>query len=151
MDKATADKVIEYLASDTMDYAKIQAAINTTSELTLIIKRNTFNSETTDWMKIEKKAKPASADADPCKKTKAAKPAKIRTFKMGTNKVFIYKDEYYVFDVEEIMTPRVREFAEAKGLVTAAYQTELETKWLQDLRTKYTIVINNDVLYSLSE
>lgn len=152
IDKATADRVIEYLASDTMDYAKIQMAINTTSELTLIIKRNTFNSETTDWMKIEKKAKSAgSGETDPCKKTKAAKPAKIRTFKTGTNKMFIYKGEYYVFDVEEIMAPRVREFSEAKGLVTAAYQTELETKWLQELRGKYTIVINNDVLYSLSE
>ena len=38
-----------------------------------------------------------------------------------------------------------------EGLVTAAYQTELETKWLENLRAKYTIVINNDVLYSLSE
>lgn len=153
IDKETAERVVGYLESDTMDYAKIQQAINTTSELTLIIKRNTFNSETTDWMKIEKKAKASSAGegADPCKKTKAPKPPKIRVFKTGTNKMFVYKDEYYVFDVEEILAPREREFSEAKGLVTAAYQAELETKWLEELKTRYTIVVNNDVLYGLSE
>lgn len=149
IDKETAERVIGYLNTDTMDYAKIQMEINTSSELTLIIKRNTFNSQTTDWMKIEKSAKASTAPSDPCKKAKAPKAPKIRTFKMGVNKMFVYKDEYYVFDVEEIMEPRVREFAEAKGLVTAAYQTELENKWLKELRTKYTIVINEDVLYGL--
>lgn len=151
MNKETAEKVVEYLNSDTMDYAKIQTAINTTSELTLMIKRNTFNSETTDWFKIEKPSK-ASADVggDPCKKVAAPKPAKIRKFKMGVNKIFVFRDEYYVFDVEEILAPRVREFSEAKGLVTAAYQAEVEQKWLQELRARFKYVVDYNVLYSLS-
>lgn len=149
IDKPTAEKVIAYLESDTMDYTKIQQAINTTSELTLMIKRNTFNSETTEAFRIEKKKKEKPA-GDPCKKQKPAKAPKYRTFTTGINKIFVYNDEYYVFNVEEVMAPRGRDFSEAKGLVTAAYQTELETKWLEDLRKRYTVVINTDVLYGLS-
>ncbi|MBI3136783.1 MAG: peptidyl-prolyl cis-trans isomerase [Bacteroidetes bacterium] len=150
MDKETANRVVAYLESDTMDYAKIQMAINTTSELTLMIKRNTFNSETTEAFRIEKKQKEEAADADPCKKSKPAKAPKYRKFKAGLNKMFVYKDEYYVFDVEEVMAPRGRDFTEAKGLVTAAYQNELEATWLKSLRDRYAVVVNNDVLYGLS-
>lgn len=150
MNKETADQVVAYLKSDTMDYAKIQMAINTTSELTLMIKRNTFNSETTEAFKIEKAKKPEATDADPCKKSKPAKAPKYRKFKAGLNKTFVYKDEYYVFDVEEVMAPRGRDFNEAKGLVTAAYQNELEAQWLKSLRERYKVVVNDAVLYGLS-
>lgn len=151
IDKATADKVVGYIKSDTMDYAKIQAAINTSSELTLMIKRNTFNSETTEAFRIEKKAKPAKESTDPCKKTKAAKAPKYRKFVVGLNKTFVYRGEYYVFDVEEVMPPRERDFTEAKGLVTAAYQNQMEAEWLKALRERYAVVVNTDVLYGLSE
>lgn len=148
MNKETADQVTAYLKSDTMDYSKIQMAINTSSELTLMIKRNTFNSETTEAFRIEK-TKQADPNADPCKKSKPAKAPKYRKFKVGLNKTFVYKDEYYVFDVEEVMQPRSRDFNEARGLVTAAYQNEMEAKWLQELRNRYKVVVNYDVLYAL--
>jgi len=151
-DKTTADQVIAYLNSDTMDYSKIQMAINKDSELNLMIKRNTFNSETTEAFKLSKETKTTeTTDAEPCKKKKPAKAPKYRKFKAGLNKTFIYKNEYYVFFVEEVMTPRQREFSEAKGLVTAAYQNHLEIEWLKNLRTTYQVVVNKDVLYRLAE
>ena len=149
VDRETAEKVIAYIQSDTMDYSKIQMAINTSSELTLMIKRTTFNSETTEAFRIEKKQKAESSETDPCKEPKAAKPPKYRKFKTGLNKMFEYRGEYYVFFVEEVMPPRERDYSEAKGLVTAAYQNQMEEDWLKSLRTRYTVVVNYDVLYGL--
>jgi peptidyl-prolyl cis-trans isomerase SurA len=46
-----------------------------------------------------------------------------------------------------------RNFSEAKGLVINDYQLELEKKWLEELKKKYPVVINekawNDLLRSL--
>jgi peptidyl-prolyl cis-trans isomerase SurA len=42
-----------------------------------------------------------------------------------------------------------RSFAEAKGLVINDYQTELEGKWLNTLRAKYPVTINQPVLLEL--
>jgi peptidyl-prolyl cis-trans isomerase SurA len=38
---------------------------------------------------------------------------------------------------------------EAKGLVTADYQTYLEKEWIEMLKKKYSIEIDNDVLSSI--
>jgi peptidyl-prolyl cis-trans isomerase SurA len=54
-----------------------------------------------------------------------------------------------VFGVKEVLAAREREFSEAKGLVTAAYQNQMEAEWLAQLRKKYSIQINEEVLHSL--
>ena len=149
IDQATAQRVTAYLKSDTMDYSKIQMAINNGSELNLMIKRNTFNSETTEAFRLVKASK-ASPNTDPCAKKKPEKAPKYRKFKTGINKTFEYKNEFYVFYVEEILPPRQREYNEAKGLVTAAYQNHLEAEWLKTLRTYYKVEINSEVLYALA-
>jgi peptidyl-prolyl cis-trans isomerase SurA len=150
IDKATCERVMAYLESDTMDYSKIQMAINEDSELNLMIKRNTFNSETTEAFRLAKAPKPVKPDTDPCKKKKKEKSPKYRKFKQGINKMFTYKNEYYILVVEEVLPPREREFSEAKGLVTAAYQTHMEAEWLKALRTKYQVVVNYETLYGLT-
>lgn len=129
-DKATAKRVSKMIKSDTMSYGKIQEVINENSTLNLIVKTQIFNSETTEAFK----------DGD-----------KIRTFNTGMNKTFVYNGEYYIFKVEEVMQPRQREFKEAKGLVTASYQNELEKNWIKSLRDKYTIEIKHDALYSVGK
>jgi peptidyl-prolyl cis-trans isomerase SurA len=45
--------------------------------------------------------------------------------------------------------PAPRSFAEAKGLVINDYQTELENKWVNALRAKYPVTINQPVLLQL--
>lgn len=49
----------------------------------------------------------------------------------------------------EIIEPEPKALQEAKGLVTADYQTYLEEKWISELRTKYSIVVNEEVLKTL--
>ncbi len=38
---------------------------------------------------------------------------------------------------------------EAKGLITADYQTFLEKQWVESIRKKYKIIVNREVLYSI--
>lgn len=129
-DKSTAGTVVEYIETDTMTYGQIQELVNKNSQLNLTVKKHIFNSETTEAFK---------------------KGKKIRKFKKGVNKTFVMNDEYYVFKVNEVLQPRNREFKEAKGLVTAAYQNQLEKEWLANLRKSHKIEIHKDALYAVGD
>ncbi|MEX1002747.1 MAG: peptidylprolyl isomerase [Crocinitomicaceae bacterium] len=129
-DKATAKKVYELVESDTLSFGKIQEIINQKSQLNLVVRKETFNATTTSAFQNGKKT---------------------LTFKKGLNKVFESNGEYYVFKVEEVLQPRKREFKEAKGLVTAAYQNQLEKEWLEKLRKSYDVEVQHDNLYGLHD
>ena len=45
--------------------------------------------------------------------------------------------------------PGLRSYEEAKGLVINDYQIELESKWVQELKQKYPVHVNENVLRSL--
>jgi len=49
-------------------------------------------------------------------------------------------------NVKQILKPEVKSLNEARGLITADYQNDLEKKWIQYLRQKYPVVIHKDVL-----
>lgn len=42
------------------------------------------------------------------------------------------------------------EYTDVRGLVTADYQEELEKAWVEDLRTKYAVKVNEDVLKTVN-
>ena len=44
------------------------------------------------------------------------------------------------------MDPMPKLLSECKGLVTADYQKYLEEEWIKELRTKYVVKVNKDVL-----
>jgi peptidyl-prolyl cis-trans isomerase SurA len=52
--------------------------------------------------------------------------------------------------VHEKLSPEPKSFDEARGLVTAGYQEELEKQWIEELRAKYPVVIHEAVLESLT-
>lgn len=106
--------------------------MNETSQLNVKVKSQIFNSETTDAFQISKKGKVST-----------------KTFTAGINKTYVNEDIYYVFRVKEVLAAREREFSEAKGLVTAAYQNQMEAEWLEELRKKYSVQINEEALHSL--
>jgi len=54
----------------------------------------------------------------------------------------------FVF-VNKILQPMPKSLIEAKGLVTADYQTYLEKEWIELLRKKYTVKVNKDVLSTI--
>jgi peptidyl-prolyl cis-trans isomerase SurA len=47
------------------------------------------------------------------------------------------------------MEPTPKALEEARGLITAAYQDSLEKEWIAELRAKYPVSVNKDVLYSI--
>ncbi len=55
----------------------------------------------------------------------------------------------YIVDVKAVLPPTAKTLEEAKGVVTADYQTYLEKTWLKSLHDKYSVKVNNDVLESM--
>jgi peptidyl-prolyl cis-trans isomerase SurA len=49
----------------------------------------------------------------------------------------------------EILEPEPKALQEARGLVTADYQTYLEEQWIKELRAKYPVTVHQDVLSTL--
>jgi peptidyl-prolyl cis-trans isomerase SurA len=51
--------------------------------------------------------------------------------------------------VYEVLKPEVKNLDEARGLVTADYQNYLEKQWIGELKTKYPVVVSEEVLVTL--
>ncbi len=56
----------------------------------------------------------------------------------------------YVFSwVDGVVKPEMKTLEEARGPITSDYQDSLEKEWINELREKYTVVINKKVLKSI--
>jgi len=71
--------------------------------------------------------------------------------KKGLNKPYEINGQHYVVNVKKILKPQAKELYEAKGLITSDYQNFLEKTWIEELEQKHTIVVHEDVLYSLGK
>ncbi len=61
-------------------------------------------------------------------------------------------EELTVFvKINEVLAPQPKELDEARGLVTADYQTYLEKEWIEQLKKKYPVSINENVLANIIE
>jgi peptidyl-prolyl cis-trans isomerase SurA len=100
---------------------------------------NSYNTDTTLNILIEK-AKFSAGDSPVVDKVK---------WKTGLSPVVdMPSGPSFVFGYE-ILDPEPKALQEAKGLVTADYQTYLEEQWIKELRAKYNVIVNNDVLSTL--
>lgn len=54
-------------------------------------------------------------------------------------------------EMVEIIAPQQKEFNQCKGLVISDFQKMLENKWIEDIKSKYTVVINYKLLDSIHE
>jgi len=64
----------------------------------------------------------------------------------------INKNNSVIFaDIVKVIEPMPKSLDEAKGIITADYQNFLEKEWIQSLRSKYTVSVNQDVLNSMSK
>ena len=78
-------------------------------------------------------------------KNHQALPAKVK-FKKGVSKIYKHNDAYVVVQVKDVIPLKPKTLSEAKGQVTSDYQAQKEKNWLSDLRKKYHVTINKDVL-----
>lgn len=58
-------------------------------------------------------------------------------------------DAVAVISLKEVLKPTTKTLEESRGQVIASYQDYLEKAWVEELRAKYSVTINNDVLYQL--
>ncbi len=69
----------------------------------------------------------------------------------GSYKVQQTGDKYILTYIHNPIEPEPKQLSEAKGLITADYQAELEKEWLAALREKYEFSINEQVFNSIVE
>ena len=67
-------------------------------------------------------------------------------FKKGISKIQKHNDAFIVVNVKDVLPQEQKTLEEAKGAVISDYQNFKEENWLKDLREKYKIEVNQDVL-----
>lgn len=75
-------------------------------------------------------------------------PKKVK-FSEGISSVFPLNDSYVVLNISALAPEKVQSFEASKGAVISSYQTELEKRWIETLRAKYDISINENALDTL--
>lgn len=71
-------------------------------------------------------------------------------WEVGISDIFPINNQYVFVNVKDILLPSPKSLDEAKGYYISNYQEELEKEWIRSLRSKYSTVINKDVLYSIA-
>jgi len=66
--------------------------------------------------------------------------------KTQNKKYTLFEDKKLIIYINAMIPPQPKQLNETKGVVTADYQSYLEKQWIDELRKKYTIQINEDVL-----
>ncbi|MBI1267008.1 MAG: peptidylprolyl isomerase [Cryomorphaceae bacterium] len=71
------------------------------------------------------------------------------TWKQGAVSTVADKSQSTIVQVQEVIPATEKKLDEAKGMITAEYQSYLEKEWIKALRSKYNFSVNRDVLYSI--
>jgi peptidyl-prolyl cis-trans isomerase SurA len=59
------------------------------------------------------------------------------------------KDQVIIVHVHEKIPPQPKTLREARGLVTADYQTHLEKNWIESLKQNYSVTLHKEILSNL--
>lgn len=63
-------------------------------------------------------------------------------FNTGMSKVYKHYDGFVVVKVNDVLPEQQKKFEEVKGEVISEYQANKEAKWLEELKLKYKVVVN---------
>lgn len=70
-------------------------------------------------------------------------------WKQGLSEDLPKNNFVYIVDVKALLGVTPKTLEEAKGVITADYQTYLEKTWIESLRGKYSVQVNEQVLESM--
>lgn len=73
----------------------------------------------------------------------------VTTLNEGINPIFKLEDQYYVIKINKKIDSAPKTFAESRGNVIQDYQKSVEDTWINELKEKYPIEVNLEVLYNL--
>lgn len=74
-----------------------------------------------------------------------------RNLTKGVMEPFVLDGKFVLLKVNELLDPSIKKLDETRGLVISDYQTYLEKEWIKELKAKYPVAINNNILYSLGD
>ncbi|MFS4482985.1 peptidylprolyl isomerase [Hyunsoonleella sp. 2307UL5-6] len=120
-------KKVAKLMREKMDIENIKSLVNTNGEVNVIF--------TVDTMDVNHQALPKNFDIQ----------------QKGVSKVYKHNNGFIVANVMEVLPKTEKSYDEVKGLVLSDYQTQKENLWLEELRAKYKVIINEDVLKKVKE
>jgi peptidyl-prolyl cis-trans isomerase SurA len=66
--------------------------------------------------------------------------------KEGLSKIYNHNEAYHIIDVKEILQARIKTLEEAKGNVINDYQMQLEADWMDNLRQRFSVEVNQKAL-----
>jgi peptidyl-prolyl cis-trans isomerase SurA len=72
-------------------------------------------------------------------------------WKTGLTRSLTINNQIVFAYVWNILKPEVKKLEEIRGLITADYQNYLEEKWIEELKNKYKVVINNKLLNKIAD
>ncbi len=67
-------------------------------------------------------------------------------FEKGVSKIYYHNDAYQVIKVNKVLPEAQKTIEEARGAIISDYQNEVEKNWIGELKNKYRVDINADVL-----
>ncbi|SHI31606.1 peptidyl-prolyl cis-trans isomerase SurA [Mesonia phycicola] len=71
--------------------------------------------------------------------------------KKGVSKLYQNNGMFVVIQLDHINKAKLLSFEEARGQVVSKYQAELEKNWINSLKAKHTIQVNQEVLSKLKQ
>jgi len=119
--KKIAKKAVKLLKKGKL-VAEVLAELNEDSKLDLAIDSGLYSSEELNLTSVKEMSKAGKSDIE------------------------VQNDRYIQAYVLNIEAPRAKTFEEAKGKVISDYQEYLEAQWLEDLKLKYPVQVNQTVL-----
>ncbi|GAA4281591.1 peptidylprolyl isomerase [Gaetbulibacter aestuarii] len=67
----------------------------------------------------------------------------------GISKIFKKDESFFIFKINEVKPETQKPFDEVRGLVQSDFQAVKEKEWLESLKKKYKVSINQDVLQAV--
>jgi peptidyl-prolyl cis-trans isomerase SurA len=67
-------------------------------------------------------------------------------WKKGLSPIFNVDGRFVFAFVINVLEPEPKSIKEARGLITAKYQNHLEEEWIKELKSKYPVKVNQEVL-----
>lgn len=111
---------------DTLSPKEVIELVNSESQLNVSLKEDKFVHSEVDYLKG-------------------------RLLKTGPNKPYEHDGKFYIVSVNETLKAGPKSLREARGAAIQDYQNHLEETWLEELRQKHEIKVNEEVLYSVGK
>tara|TARA_B100000683_G_scaffold119042_1_gene117037 strand:+ start:5720 stop:7588 length:1869 start_codon:yes stop_codon:yes gene_type:complete len=120
------------------------------SKLKRVLSRKKEDDSTNDILELINKNDPLNLQLNTDKYSKGDNKFVDQVkWEKGTYVVETNEDAVVLVEVLNVFDKESKKLSETKGKVIADYQNHLEKIWISELKSKYSISINKDVLYSI--